>query len=343
MAAKKSRSPSASRKPSRGKSARGAATSRAKSSQKGRSVARKKKSASGSAASTATKRTASRRSSASRARPASRPARQEGSSLQDLLVLELREIHNAETQLARVIPRLAKAADADSLRTALQERLTEGEHISMDVRDALQRLGAAPGRKKNIAAEGLVSDLREHAQEIETGPALDMVLIAGLQKTGHYCIASWGTARALAAAAGERQLMGAMERALEEGGTYDERLTELAEVEITPALVGESLDGAAVESDGASMEGDSSGVEPAESAGADYDSMDDDEASGDDADEYDDEPTGNIRPSAIITPASKRRKVSTTVPFQSIAEDAENKQEQLEIRGRGSVRRGRDH
>jgi ferritin-like metal-binding protein YciE len=336
MAAKKSRSPSASRKPSRGKSARGAATSRAKSSQKARSVARKKKSASGSAASTATKRTASRRTSASRAKSTSRPARQEGSSLQDLLVLELREIHNAETQLARVIPRLAKAADADSLRTALQERLTEGEHISMDVRDALQRLGAAPGRKKNIAAEGLVSDLREHAQEIETGPALDTVLIAGLQKTGHYCIASWGTARALAAAAGERQLMGAMERALEEGRTYDERLTELAEVEITPALGGQLLDGADIEEE-------SAGVQPARGAGADYDSRDDDEETTADADGYDDEPTGNIRPSAIITPASKRRKVSTTVPFQSIAEDAENKQEQLEIRGRGSVRRGRDH
>lgn len=336
MAAKKSRSPSASRKPSRGKSARGAATSRAESSQKARSVARKKKSASGSAASTATKRTASRRSSASRARPASRPARQEGSSLQDLLVLELREIHNAETQLARVIPRLAKAADADSLRTALQERLSEGEHISMDVQDALQRLGAAPGRKKNIAAEGLVSDLREHAQEIETGPALDTVLIAGLQKTGHYCIASWGTARALAAAAGERQLVGAMERALEEGRTYDERLTELAEVEITPALGGQLLDGMDIEEE-------SAGVQPARGAGADYDSRDDDEETTADADGYDDEPTGNIRPSAIITPASKRRKVSTTVPFQSIAEDAENKQEQLEIRGRGSVRRGRDH
>jgi ferritin-like metal-binding protein YciE len=343
MAAKKSRSRSASRKPSRGRSARGAGTTRATSSRAAKPVARKKKSASRSAASTATRRSASRRTSAARARPASRPPRQQGSGLRDLLVLELREIHNAENQLARVIPRLAKAADSDSLRAALLERLTEGGHIIMDVQDALERLGAAPGRRKNIAAEGLVSDLREHAQEIESGPALDTVLIAGLQKTSHYCIAAWGTARALAAAAGERQLVGAMERALEEGRTYDERLTELAEVEITPALAGQSLDAAAIEFDAAAMEEGSAGMDPAKGAGADYDSMDDDEESVDDAEGYDDEPIGNIRPSAIITPASKRRKVSTTVPFQSIAEDAENKQEQQEIRGRGSVRRGRDH
>jgi hypothetical protein len=79
--------------------------------------------------------------------------------------------------------------------------------------------------------------MREHVQEIEQGPALDAVLTAAIQKTEHYCIAAWGTARSLAQAVGEETTVKSMERALQEGKTMDEQLTELAEQEITPQLL----------------------------------------------------------------------------------------------------------
>lgn len=164
----------------------------------------------------------------------------ESPGLQELLVLELQEIHSAENQLARILPRLAKATGTEELRLALEDRMQESEQIVRDVEQALQQLDASPGRKKNIAAEGLVNDLREHVQEIEAGPALDTVLIAALQKTEHYCIAAWGTVKALGQAAEQQQLVTAMDRALDVGREYDERLTELAEEQVTPALVGEA-------------------------------------------------------------------------------------------------------
>jgi ferritin-like metal-binding protein YciE len=74
-------------------------------------------------------------------------------------------------------------------------------------------------------------------QEIEAGPALDTVLIAAIQKTEHYCIAAWGTVRSLAQALEQNDVARAMERALKEGKAYDERLTELAEQEVTPLLL----------------------------------------------------------------------------------------------------------
>jgi len=160
----------------------------------------------------------------------------ESPDLQELLVLELQEIHSAEKQLSRIIPRLVKAAENETLQAAIEERLAEGEQIIEDVETALEALESSPGRKKNVAAEGLVNDMREHVQELQAGPALDTVLIGALQKTEHYCIAAWGTVKALGSAAGQRDLVGAMDRALEEGRAYDERLTELAESEITPAL-----------------------------------------------------------------------------------------------------------
>ena len=155
----------------------------------------------------------------------------------DLLVLELQEIHGAESQLSRVLPKLAKSIDAQSLRNMAEERLTEGERIIADIEDVLEEMEESPGRKKNIAAEGLIADAREHTQEIEAGAALDSVLVASLQKTEHYCIAAWGTAKALAAAMGQKTAVKAMDRALKEGIKFDQRLTELAEKELTPALL----------------------------------------------------------------------------------------------------------
>lgn len=164
-------------------------------------------------------------------------SKKESPDLQELLVQELQEIHSAENQLARLIPRLMKAVDSEELQSLVEERLQEGEQIISDVEAALEELGATPGRKKNVAAEGLVNDLREHVQELEAGPALDTVLIAGLQKTEHYCIAAWGTSKSLGQASEQEELVAAMERALEEGRNYDERLTQLAESQITPELM----------------------------------------------------------------------------------------------------------
>ncbi len=158
---------------------------------------------------------------------------------QELLVLELQEIHSAENQLARVLPRLMKSAESEKLRQMLERRQEEGERLLQEIDGALEELDESPGRKKNVAAEGLINDLREHVQEIEAGPALDAVLIAGIQKTEHYCIAAWGTAKSFAQASGQKTVVRAMERALKEGRSLDEDLTQLAEQELTPALMSE--------------------------------------------------------------------------------------------------------
>ncbi len=167
----------------------------------------------------------------------SRRAAKESPDANLLLVMELQQIHSAETQLARALPRLTRAVESQALRQLIEQRQEEGDRILKELEAAFDELEESPGRRRNTAAEGLINDTREHVQEIESGPALDAVLIAGIQKTEHYCIAAWGTARSLAEALDQKMSAKAMERALQEGKGYDERLTELAERELTPALV----------------------------------------------------------------------------------------------------------
>ncbi len=165
--------------------------------------------------------------------------RKESPTCNELLVLELQEIHSAENQLARVLPRLMKAAQSQKLQQMLQQREEQGGRLIEEIESALEEMDESPGRKKNVAAEGLINDAREHVQELEQGPALDDVLIAAVQKTEHYCVAAWGTARSLAQANGQKSVVRSMERALEEGKKLDQQLTQLAEEEVTPALMSE--------------------------------------------------------------------------------------------------------
>jgi ferritin-like metal-binding protein YciE len=175
-------------------------------------------------------------------RKSGRQPRKDTPSGSELLVLELQAIHNAESQLSRVLPRLSKAIESEPLQAMMDERLAEGERIIKEIESVFDELETSPGRKKNVAAEGLINDAREHVQEIEGGPALDAVLIAGMQKTEHYCMAAWGTAKALATAVGQKTAVRAMDRALKEGEPFDERLTKLAEEEVTPALLAQDSD-----------------------------------------------------------------------------------------------------
>ena len=136
-----------------------------------------------------------------------------------------------------MLPRLTKSIDSDKLGQMFEERLKEGTRLIEEIEAVFEEMEESPGRKKNVAAEGLINDAREHAQEISTGAALDAVLIGSMQKTEHYCIAAWGTARALAEAVGQKTAVRAMERALKEGSAFDERLSKLAEKEVMPALL----------------------------------------------------------------------------------------------------------
>lgn len=185
--------------------------------------------------------------------------RQESLDGNELLVLELQEIHSAESQLARTLPRLVKAVETEELRSSIEERLSQGERLIKDIESTLEELEESPGRRRNIAAEGLISDAREHVQEIEAGPALDAVLIGSIQKTEHYCIAAWGTARSLGASAGQKEVVKCMDRAIKEGRQMDEVLTKLAEEKINPKLFGDGSEGEDVEEGGSPAKGSGRG------------------------------------------------------------------------------------
>ena len=189
---------------------------------------------------------------------------------EDVMILEMQEIYSAEKQLSRALPRLTKAIQTESVREAMTTRLEQGERLLQGLDQCFELLETSPGRKKNVVAEALITDAQEHIEEMDKGPALDAVLIGAIQKTEHYCIAAWGTTRAIAESLGEQEVTQLMQRALDEGSQLDEQLTQCAQEAVIPSLValdvvvgedpgGDGVAGAPMQAQGRSGSGNGGG------------------------------------------------------------------------------------
>ncbi|ATQ67502.1 MULTISPECIES: YciE/YciF ferroxidase family protein [Methylosinus] len=155
---------------------------------------------------------------------------------QQLLVHELQSIQDAETLAAKAIQAQLEEIEDDDLSNLLERRLKAGEQVMRDIRKSLQKLDGK-GRVENKAARGLIEECEETAEEVSSQEMKDAVIIAGAQKLEHYCIAAWGTVKAIAGELREEELAKAMQHALDEGHRWDEEMSELAEGAINPAAM----------------------------------------------------------------------------------------------------------
>src|SRR4051812_24356923 len=158
-------------------------------------------------------------------------------SPEDILTTELKEIYSAERQLLRTVPKISKRVQHPRLKEVLETRRQQGETLINELDEAFDALEVTKARPKNVAAEGLIEDLNQHMEEIQDEKLIEPVLIAGIQKIEHYCIAAWGTAKSMGRLLGEDRVIQSMERVLNEGKQLDEQLTRLAEEEVNPAML----------------------------------------------------------------------------------------------------------
>lgn len=150
-------------------------------------------------------------------------------SLRELLVDELKDLHNAENQLIRALPKMARAASHDELRAGFEEHLEQTrDHV-----DRLERcfklLGEKAKGKTCHAMKGLVEEGQEAIDEKAPDALRDAKLIGAAQRVEHYEIAAYGTARAFAQTLGETKVADLLQETLDEEGDTDKRLTALAE------------------------------------------------------------------------------------------------------------------
>jgi ferritin-like metal-binding protein YciE len=156
-------------------------------------------------------------------------------SLQELFVDELKDIFNAENQLLKTLPKMAKKASSTALKEAFTSHLEETQNHVARLEKAGQTLKITLTGKKCHAMEGLITEGKEILEEDDKNPVIDAALIGAAQRVEHYEMAAYGTVRAMAEQLGYTAVAELLQQTLDEEGAADKKLTTIAEGEVLSA------------------------------------------------------------------------------------------------------------
>jgi Mn-containing catalase len=150
--------------------------------------------------------------------------------IEALLVEQLRDLLNAETQLVKALPKMVKAARAEGLKLALDHHLEETKAQVDRLKEVFGLVGVPVKSKACKGMAGLIEEgeeVMEEGQDLDDAAA-DLALIAAAQKVEHYEISAYGTARTMAGQIGLPGVAELLCKSLAEEEVADNLLTQLA-------------------------------------------------------------------------------------------------------------------
>jgi ferritin-like metal-binding protein YciE len=153
----------------------------------------------------------------------------ETGTLHDAFLDELRDAYDAEKQLTKALPKLAKAATADPLRQAFESHLEETRGHVDKLEQVFEQLDEKAQGKHCDGIAGIIEEGSSVMGEDFDEPTMDACLIASGQRAEHYEIAAYGTLVAWARAMGHDESADLLQEILDEEKAADEKLTSLAE------------------------------------------------------------------------------------------------------------------
>lgn len=150
-------------------------------------------------------------------------------TLHDAFLDELRDAYDAEHQITKALPKMAKAATSPQLRSAFEAHLRETENQISRLEQVFVSLGEKAKAKHCDGMEGIIEEGSAAMKEGYDEDAMDAVLIASAQRVEHYEMAAYGTLVAWANAMNHTQAATLLEQTLDEEKAADDKLTAIAE------------------------------------------------------------------------------------------------------------------
>jgi ferritin-like metal-binding protein YciE len=149
-------------------------------------------------------------------------------TVKKIFVDHIRDLYDAEKQLVKALPKLAKASESEELGDALRTHLEETQGHVARLEQVFKAMGKAAKGKPCKGMQGLIEEGNEAIQEKEEGPERDLAIIAGGQKVEHYEMSAYGTARALAEQMGMNEVVELLQQTEDEEENADATLTQCA-------------------------------------------------------------------------------------------------------------------
>ena len=148
--------------------------------------------------------------------------------LEDLFHDTLKDVYFAERKILTTLPKMAKAAQSQDLRTAFEKHHTETEGQVERLEQVFELLGKKAQGKTCDAIMGLVEEGQEIMKEYKGSPAIDAGLLAAAQAVEHYEISRYGTLKTWAGELGLSEAVELLDTTLQQEKNTDAALTKLA-------------------------------------------------------------------------------------------------------------------
>ncbi|WP_018477908.1 YciE/YciF ferroxidase family protein [Pontibacter roseus] len=153
-------------------------------------------------------------------------------NLNDLFIHELKDLYNAENQIMKALPLMAKEASSTDLKNAFEMHLRETEKQIERLDMVFEKLGQKATGEKCKAMEGIIKEAQDIMSENADPDVMDAALIASAQRVEHYEIAGYGTVCTFAKQLGHTEVLNLLHQTLEEEKSTDMKLTSIAESKI---------------------------------------------------------------------------------------------------------------
>ena len=150
-------------------------------------------------------------------------------TLRDLFHDTLKDIYFAERKILSALPKMAKAAQSEQLRAALEKHKAETENQVERLEQVFKEIDQTPRGKTCEAIVGIIAEGQEVMKDCKGKPALDAGLLAAAQAVEHYEISRYGTLKTWARELGLSGAVKLLNETLTEEKKTDEALTRLAE------------------------------------------------------------------------------------------------------------------
>ena len=153
----------------------------------------------------------------------------EAKTLHDAFLDELRDSYDAEKQLTKALPKMARAATSPELRAAFESHLEETRGHVDRLERVFESLDEKVRGKHCDGIAGIIEEGKSAMEEDFDETTMDACLIAAGQRAEHYEMAAYGTLVAWAEAMGHSEAAELLQQTLDEEKAADQKLSSLAE------------------------------------------------------------------------------------------------------------------
>jgi ferritin-like metal-binding protein YciE len=153
----------------------------------------------------------------------------ETATFHDAFVDELRDLYDAEKQLTKALPKLAKTSSSPKLREAFESHLEETRGHIDRLEQVFEALDEKARGKHCDGIAGIIEEGKSIMEEEFDELTMDACLIAAGQRAEHYEIGAYGTVIAWAEAMGHTEAVSLLQQNLNEEKAADKKLSALAE------------------------------------------------------------------------------------------------------------------